>query len=225
MTLIIGDIHACFDELQDLLDLAGLGPDDDILAVGDIVDRGPANRQVLDFFRDNPRASSILGNHERKHLRSSRGEIPPAPSQVITRGQLGDSYPEYLSLLATLPRHRELPEAMVVHAFWEPGLGVQEQRDNVIIGTLSGEDYLTKKYQQPWYELYDGPKPLIVGHRDYRGDGQPMICKDRVFAIDTGCCHGGRLTGLILPAFRFVSVPARTNHWKATLATAAGTST
>ncbi|TVS11508.1 MAG: hypothetical protein EA424_23705 [Planctomycetaceae bacterium] len=39
--LIIGDIHGCFDELQDLLQAAGLASDDQIIALGDIVDRGP----------------------------------------------------------------------------------------------------------------------------------------------------------------------------------------
>jgi serine/threonine protein phosphatase 1 len=201
---------------MDLVELAGVGEGDEILAVGDVVDRGPDNRRVLDFFRQRPGASSITGNHERKHLRSANGEIEPALSQVITRSQLGPDYPAYLAFLATFPRHREFPEAVVVHGFWEPGLPLDQQRDTVVIGTLSGEHYLTHRYDRAWWELYDGPKPLIVGHHDYRRDGQPLVYQDRVFAIDTGCCHGGRLTGLILPDFRFVSVPARADYWSET---------
>jgi serine/threonine protein phosphatase 1 len=217
MILVIGDIHACFDELTELVARAGLGPDDEILAVGDIVDRGPANRAVLDFFRTRPRAGSILGNHERKHLRSARGEVEPAISQKITRQQLGSDYADYLTFLATFPRHRELPEALVVHGFWEPRVPLERQRDVVLVGTMSGEQHLQRNYSRPWYELYDGPKPLIVGHIDYRGNGEPLVHKDRVFGIDTGCCHGGRLTGLLLPGFRLISVPARADHWEATL--------
>jgi serine/threonine protein phosphatase 1 len=216
MRLVVGDIHACYQELLDLLDRAGLGADDEIVAVGDLVDRGPANREVLDFFRQRPGASSVLGNHERKHLRWARGELEPAPSQRITRAQLGDTYADALAFLATFPRHRELPEALVVHGFWEPGEPLERQRDTVLVGTLSGEQYLAKCYARPWYELYDGAKPLIVGHIDYRGDGEPLVWRDRVFAIDTGCCHGRRLTGLLLPAFRFVSVPARADYWEQT---------
>jgi serine/threonine protein phosphatase 1 len=216
MILVVGDIHACYLELLDLLEAAGVGAGDEILAVGDILDRGPANAQVLDFFRTRPNASTILGNHERKHLRSARGEVEPAPSQKITRAQLGDGYPACLSFLETLPRHRELPEALVVHAFWEPGVALEQQRDTVLVGTLSGEQYLKKRYDRPWYELYDGPKPLLVGHHDYRRDGQPLVWRDRVFALDTGCCHGGRLTGLVLPSFRFVSVPSRADYWRRT---------
>jgi serine/threonine protein phosphatase 1 len=215
LRLVIGDIHACYTELQELLDLAGLGDDDEIIAVGDLLDRGPDNRAVLDFFRCRSRTLSVMGNHERKHLRSARGEIAPAASQKITRVQLGDAYPDCLAFLATLPRHWELPEAVIVHGCWEPGLSLEQQRDTVVIGTLSGEQYLKQRYDRPWYELYDGPKPLIMGHHDYRRDGQPLVCGDRVFGIDTGCCHGGRLTGLLLPAFRFVSVPAHADYWSA----------
>jgi serine/threonine protein phosphatase 1 len=68
--------------------------------------------------------------------------------------------------LATFPRHRDLGEALVVHAFWEPGVSREGQRDTVVIGTLSGEQYLKKRYDRPWYESYDGPKPLVVGHLD-----------------------------------------------------------
>jgi serine/threonine protein phosphatase 1 len=216
MRLVIGDIHGCYDELRELLDRAGIGLGDEVLAVGDLIDRGPDNAEVLAYFRDRPGARSVLGNHERKHLRSARGEIEPALSQKITRRQLGSAYPDWLGFLATFPRHVELPEALIVHAFWEPGVPLERQRDTVLVGTLSGESYLNDRYDRPWYELYDGPKPLIVGHRDYRRDGQPFVHCDRVFGLDTGCCYGGRLTGLLLPAFRFISVPARANHWHAT---------
>lgn len=216
MRLIIGDIHACHEEMLELLERAGVGTDDEIIAIGDIVDRGPDNRSVLEFFRQRPGALSIMGNHERKHIRSARGELRPALSQRIARLQLGDSYDEYLAFLSTFPRDVELPEATLVHGFWEPGVPLQQQRDTVVIGTLSGEQHLAQNYSRPWYELYDGTKPLVVGHRDYRGNGEPFIWKDRVYCIDTGCCRGGRLTGLVLPGFRIVSVPARANHWAET---------
>jgi hypothetical protein len=56
---------------------------------------------------------------------------------------------------------------------------------------------------------------LLVGHYDYLRNGQPLIYRDRVFALDTGCCHGGALTGLLLPEFRLLSVPSRADYWQA----------
>ena len=88
--LIIGDIHGCYEELQDLLDKVGLASSDEIIAIGDIVDRGRDSTSALRFFQQTPNARSIYGNHERKHVRSFRGEIEPAASQIITRHQIGE---------------------------------------------------------------------------------------------------------------------------------------
>lgn len=70
-TLIVGDIHGCWDEFRALLDAARIGPPDRIVAVGDLCDRGPA-------------ASSVMGNHEWKHVRGLGRE-----AQWITEWQCG----------------------------------------------------------------------------------------------------------------------------------------
>ena len=213
-TLVVGDIHGCWAEFRELLDKAALGADDPIIAIGDIVDRGPDSPQVLAFFRENSQAVSVMGNHERKHIRSFNGELRPAVSQTITRAQIGEpDYPAAIEYMQTMPRFMDLPEALLVHGFYEPGIPVEAQRDVVLIGTLTGEIHLKKNYNLPWYELYDGPKPLIVGHHDYLSTGEPMVYQDRVFAIDTGCCKGGRLTGLLLPSFTIISVPSKRDYW------------
>jgi serine/threonine protein phosphatase 1 len=49
MTLIIGDIHGCYNELQDLLDKSGIGDDEPIIALGDLFDRGPYPLQVFEL--------------------------------------------------------------------------------------------------------------------------------------------------------------------------------
>ncbi len=214
--IIIGDIHGCYDELRDLLDVISPTREDKIIAIGDIVDRGPSSEKVLEFFRDTPRATSIMGNHERKHIRSARGETRAARSQEIVKAQLGDRYEDWLSFMETLPRDKELRDAILVHGMFEPGVPLKKQRDTVVIGTLTGEAYMRRHYCEPWYDNYDGRKPLIVGHHDYlKQGGEPLIIDDLVYGIDTGCCRGGRLTAIILPEFRIVSVPARADHWSA----------
>ncbi len=65
--IIIGDIHGCFYELQCLLDKIGPNKDDEIISVGDFVDRGPSSLEVVKFFRQNQNTVAIKGNHERKH--------------------------------------------------------------------------------------------------------------------------------------------------------------
>ena len=213
-TFVIGDIHGCFTELQELLDKAGVAEDVRIIALGDIVDRGPDSAQVLDFFSNNPSRLSLMGNHERKHVRGARHEVRLALSQIISREEFGASYQQALERMGNLPLFLDLPEAVLVHGYLEPGIHLEQQRDTVLCGTMSGDHYLRNQYEQPWYALYDGEKPLIVGHHDHLRNGQPFIFQDRVFCLDTSCVHGGTLTGLLLPEFKIVSVPSRRDYWR-----------
>ncbi len=213
-TLVIGDIHGCYTELLELLDKAGLGEDDRIIGLGDIVDRGPDTPQVLDFFCNSPARLSLMGNHERKHVRGARHLVRLARAQVISREQFGATYAQALQAMEAFPLFIELPEATLVHGYLEPGIALEDQRDVVLCGTMTGEQYLRKQYGQPWYALYEGAKPVIAGHHDILRNGQPFIYQERVFCLDTSCVHGGNLTGLLLPEFRIVSVPSRGDHWR-----------
>lgn len=212
-TLVIGDIHGCYEELQELIQKAGLSDGDLIVSLGDCVDRGPDTPAVLRYFIEQKNARLVMGNHERKHVRASRHEVKLARSQIISKMQFGDEYPNVLEFMGSLPLHLDLPEALVVHGYFEPGVPVEQQLPTVLCGTMGGDKHLTKHYSQPWYELYDGGKPILVGHQNYSGTDQPFVYRDRVFGLDTGCATGKSLTGLVLPSFRFVSVPSRANHW------------
>jgi hypothetical protein len=214
MKLIVGDIHGCYAEFEELLQRAGVSADDEVIALGDIVDRGPDSPRVLDFFRTRTGTRSLMGNHERKHVRSFRGEIKPALSQIITRGQFGEAYPDAIEFMKCFPYLLELPEAILVHGYLEPGVPLAGQRETVLCGTQSGEHYLSTQYDRPWYELYEGAKPVIVGHHDYLGTGKPFIYQDRVFALDTGCYCGRALTALTLPGFRLLSVRSGKDYWR-----------
>jgi len=213
-TLIVGDIHGCHAEFMALLDKAGLAADDEIIALGDIVDRGPDTVRVLEFFQKEINTRSLLGNHERKHIRSFQGRIRPALSQLISRRQIGEQrYPGLCTFMDSFVRFLELPEAILTHGFFEPNIPLSDQKEDVLIGAMRGDIYLQQTYDRPWYEYYNEDKPIVVGHLDYSRNGQPFIYQDRVFCIDTGCCHGGALTGLLLPSFRLISVRSKKDYW------------
>ena len=212
-TLVIGDIHGCYDELQVLLDKAGLAEGDSIVSVGDCVDRGADTPTVLRFFQEKPNAKLIMGNHERKHVRADRHEVKLARAQKISRIQFGETYSEALAFMSELPLYLDLPDALVVHGYFEPGLPLSQQRATVLCGTMGGDKHLRTQYDRPWYELYDGNKPLLVGHHNYSNTDLPFIYRDRVFCLDTDCVTGKALTGLLLPSFKIVSVASRANYW------------
>lgn len=215
-TLVIGDIHGCYAELLALLDKAGPASGDTIIAIGDIVDRGPESAQVLAFFGNQTVGCptySLMGNHERKHVRGMRHELRLAASQLITRAQLGKEYPAAVAFMASFPTRLELPEAILVHGCLQPAVPLDAQSEMVVCGTMGGEKLLRKLDDRPWYELYDGNKPVIVGHHDYQRNGQPFIYQDLIFGLDTSCVNGSMLTALLLPEFRILAVPSRGNLW------------
>ena len=49
-TVIVGDIHGCFDEFMELLETLSFRWDTDLLVhVGDLVAKGPSSQRVLEF--------------------------------------------------------------------------------------------------------------------------------------------------------------------------------
>ena len=71
----VGDVHGHFSRLRQSLDRLGFDPTRDrLFSVGDLVDRGPENEQVLDWLRQ-PWFHAVQGNHEDyaiRHVRSGK---------------------------------------------------------------------------------------------------------------------------------------------------------
>ncbi len=59
--IVIGDIHGCFDTLMELM--KQFPKDVPVSFVGDLIDRGPKSKQVVDFVRDG-KYDCVTGNHE-----------------------------------------------------------------------------------------------------------------------------------------------------------------
>jgi serine/threonine protein phosphatase 1 len=211
-TLVIGDIHGCYAELRALLDAVPLSSDDTIIHLGDLFDRGPEPQQVYEFVKATPNFRGIMGNRDEKHIRAfDKGDASYSGSRYVTRYEQfedDDAYAEAVDYLRTLPLYIDLPDALLIHAYYEPGKPVDEQDPDVLLGHSRGAEIVD---DPEWYASYEGPKPLLFGHREY-----PFIhLEQRVFALDTRCVYGGTLTGLLLPDFTLYSVPARRDHYTA----------
>jgi serine/threonine protein phosphatase 1 len=69
---VVGDIHGCLVELLAKMDEIGFDREHDRLhALGDLIDRGPNNVEVLNLLQ-HPWFDSIMGNHEELMLGSDR---------------------------------------------------------------------------------------------------------------------------------------------------------
>lgn len=207
-TIVVGDIHGCYRELLRLLEKVQLADEDCLISLGDIVDRGPDSVKVYDFLRNRPNTIVLMGNHERKHLKQTLSY-----SQEIVKLQFGDRYTEFLDWIRLLPYYYETPEAILVHAAVENGIDIAQQREEVLCGCTAGERYLERQYGQAyWTQFYRGVKPVIFGHHVV--ENRPLIVEQKAYGIDTGACHGGRLTALILPSFEVVQVQAAKDYWR-----------
>lgn len=72
MKYIIGDVHGCFDTLMALI--AKLPKDAELVFVGDLVDRGPKNRAVINFVRDGG-YDCLMGNHEDLMIKATESYV------------------------------------------------------------------------------------------------------------------------------------------------------
>lgn len=205
-TVVVGDIHGCYDELRELLERIGVGANDHVICVGDLIVKGEKNRAVLELFAGDARFSSVLGNHDRAIMRYWNGETATLkPSQEKCRAELEPERDRFAAYLNSLPRLLDLGAHAVVHAGVRPGVALDEQsiEDLTELRTL-GPDR-TSREGVPWYEVYDGEKTVLFGH----WPASPPRRGHRAIGLDTGCVYGYSLTAYIVEEDKFISVSAR----------------
>jgi hypothetical protein len=204
-TIVVGDIHGCYDELVALLEKARLGAGDRVVSVGDLVTKGEKNREVLELFMSGDRFSAVVGNHDRALRRYWRGEaVSLKEAQERTRLELETGREAFAAYLGSLPYYIDLGTHVVVHAGLRPGVPLAEQSpdDLTELRTL-GPDRRSRD-GVPWYEVYDGEPTALFGHwpaaEPRRGP--------KALGLDTGCVYGYALTACVVETGEIVSVPA-----------------
>lgn len=205
-TIVVGDIHGCYDELMDLLDQVGCGAHDRVVSVGDLITKGPKNREVLDLFMTDARFSSVMGNHDLALRRRWNGEkIKLKASQKPTHKELKKDKEHYVSYLNSLPFTIDLGTHLVVHAGIRPGVALHSQTTEDLTELRSLGPDRARRDGPPWYEAYVGEKTVLFGHwpapEPRRGE--------KAIGLDTGCVYGHRLTACIIETGELKSVPAR----------------
>lgn len=205
-TIVVGDIHGCFDELLVLLGQVAFGADDVLVSVGDLVDRGPKSEDVLRYFRDTPGAFSVVGNHDRRLAGSVRGTSQPAWSQRQTLNAIDRSkHADWATFLESLPAVIRTPHAIVTHARLDPERPVEQQEPyfTCAVGGASVQIELNEAGVPPWVAARARELPVCVGHVSYRA---VELVSGMFYALDTGAAAGGSLTAVIFPGGRIVQV-------------------
>ncbi len=229
---IVGDVHGCCDELEQLLKELGYEPGAAgaythpagrrAVFVGDLVDRGPrivATVRLVQAMVDAGSALCVPGNHDMKLVRKLRGrDVRVSHGLERTLAEL-DSLSE-----AERDRIRDFLDGLVSHYVFDDGnlvvahAGLKEEmqgrgsgkvRDFALYGETTGEtDEFGLPVRWNWAAEYRGRATVVYGHTPVP---EPEWL-NRTINIDTGCVFGGRLTALRYPEKELVSVPAAATY-------------
>jgi serine/threonine protein phosphatase 1 len=205
---IIGDIHGCYDELDQLLNTIDWSPSNHTLILtGDLIDRGPKIKETLMFAMNTPSVYSVMSNHERKLVRYLQGRQVQTTSLAKTIQQCGEIFlqdPSFLKWLESLPYIvRFADNSYVVHAGIRPDRPINKQlKDHCIyIRTWNPK---TKKISNEgidpwWYEypyLYSSQRQhsaasikIFFGHQRH----DKAWVSQWACALDGGAVFGGTL--------------------------------
>lgn len=200
-TLAIGDIHGCLTALDTLLGFIQPRPDDQLVFLGDYVDRGPDSKGVLDRLIELKRSQDmicLLGNHEVMMVLAGQGQEVRFWLSCGGKEAL-ESYarPNGIALLEDIPQAHwrfvqsactdwyETPTHVFVHANLQPDIPLKEQ----------GTEWI---HWQPLDRLRHRPhvsgKTMVCGHTEQRS-GRPLSLKHAI-CIDTWVYGDGWLTCL-----------------------------
>ena len=230
---IVGDVHGCRAELEELLTTLGYQLERDAagrpvnarhpagrraIFVGDLVDRGPDTPGVLRLVMGMVSAGTafcVAGNHEVKLLKALRGKnVKRSHGLDASMEQLELETPEFRAAVDTfidgLISHYVFDEGrlVVAHAGLVEryhGRASGRVREFCLYGETTGEtDEYGLPVRYPWATEYRGRAVVAYGHT-------PVPAAEwlnNTLCADTGCVFGGRLTALNYPERGTVSVPA-----------------
>jgi hypothetical protein len=152
---VVGDVQGCAEELGDLLKAAAFDrARRRLVFVGDLINRGPDSRRVLDIARDND-ALVVVGNHEDALL---GGAADGTMARV--RQQLGRDLDAWLAWMRALPPFLRLDDGksgvIIVHAGIAPGKRPEQctRAELTRIRAVGGK---------PWFDSWRGPETVLFG--------------------------------------------------------------
>jgi len=208
----IGDIHGCLKDLKDLMAQLPLKDGDQVVFLGDYIDRGPDSKGVLDWILQNqkPNWTFLRGNHEQMLLnwlgtpnplaaadwllngghatlqsyvpREKLDEVRGEGAHILLQSYIPHTHVEFLN---ALPYSHDTPEAFFCHA----GINLDNPLDK-----QDPEDllWIRRKFLQ---DTRPTPKLIVHGHTPVK---DLDLSRDRI-NLDTGCVYGNQLTAISLP--------------------------
>lgn len=225
---IIGDIHGHADKLIELLIALGYKKTGNhwshtkrtLISIGDLVDRGPQQRNVIDILKpmaDAGNAIVLMGNHEFNAvswaLQDNNGEyLRPHTDKNYSQHKAfleeanidADWYQETIAWFMTLPLLFETNEFRCVHAAWDStNISFLKQNLNEDRALRSHQWKQANEASHPMYDAVEyclkGPEiSLPAGHFFFDGGGHKRTkMRLKWWSVDKGSTY--RNTAISVP--------------------------
>ncbi len=216
----IGDVHGCLASLQNLLEKIELDrasraeKKSTLVFLGDLIDRGPSSREVLEFLMaykpDWTNVVFLMGNHEEVMIEVLDGDISAMRSwfefggKACARSYGVDNFgqlhinPDHIMMAlqrSVLKDHIRFisgfrdafsfGDYLFVHAGIRPKIAIKDQSPHDM------------RWIRSRFLEYKKPHPVMVVHGHTVVDDGPELHTNRI-AIDTGAHKGQPLTAVAL---------------------------
>lgn len=210
--LAISDIHGELELFNELLEKVKYdASEDQLILLGDYVDRGPNSKGVLERVIELKEQGAIVlrGNHDQMMLEAARGDTG-ATGNWLRNGALAtlqsydasiegmklpvtELFRAHVEFIQETEFYYETADYLFVHAGVQPGVPVQET-----------DPYVLMWIRDEFHRGYSGEKKVVFGHTPsyaMRGteDYRPYFGDNRIIGIDGGAVYGGQLNCLELP--------------------------
>ena len=207
---VVGDLHGCYHELMQKLNIIGFDFSNDLLvSVGDLVDRGKYSVKCLELIKK-PWFIAIRGNHEQMCL-----EAVLAPEMQQFHCKHGGDWlyelsqqkqQECLKLCLSLPIVLEINFKGKKYGFIHADINVNDwhhfkefiqlndyftnQGSSIVQSALWGRSRILYGNKSPLFRTVAGIDEIYLGHTVVEHTLQIQNC----FYVDTGVVFGKKLT-------------------------------
>jgi len=215
--IAIGDIHGCRQTLEQLIETLAPRPDDQLVFLGDYIDRGPDSKGVIDYLlqlRRTFRCFFLMGNHELMFLDYLESGDPGTWLDNGGRETLasytvqdGHHLPEaHIDFMKACSYILETEHFVFVHGGLDPEMSIQDNRRYMQPADFCWiRTHLRRSYVET--RRYNWKKTVVCGHTP----SPDIINLGKLISLDTGCVYDGtdslgKLSAVILPERKVIQV-------------------
>lgn len=196
-TIAIGDIHGCIHTLENLLSQLKLKKSDNLIFLGDLIDRGPDSKHVLDKMillkKEGYAIIPLMGNHEKLLLDAFQNREKESiwfyNGGQLTLDSMGITHareinPEYIEFIQSFYYYFSFNSYYMVHA------GFSEESEN----PLTDYEAMLWTRKKSYNSRFFANKKIVHGHTPVPLDvlKNTNFQSSQTIGIDTGCVYADR---------------------------------